>query len=145
MFRTRMESNPWVVETLFAVLRLRISRGLVERIVRRACAHSPADLAFIEARPDVIDFMTAYVSEALARSSRGPADEIRAFRRARNQSVDGLTAPVVVWHGAQDVFAPLADLLAFLGDKASEVRVKPDIGHLMALKHWEELLRDAAS
>lgn len=145
MFRTRIESNPWVVETLFAVLRLRVSRGMVERILRRSCAHSPADLAFIDARPEVIDFIAGYAGEALARTSRGPADEIRAFRRARNLSVADLRTPVVVWHGEEDVFAPLADLLAFLGDKATEVRVKPGIGHLLALKHWEELLRDAAA
>lgn len=145
MFRTRIENNPWIVETLFAVLRLRMSRGVVERIVRRSCAHSPADLAFVEARPEVLDFVAGYVGEALARSSRGPADEIRAFRRGRNQSVADLRTPVVVWHGEEDVFAPLADLLAFLGDRATEVRVKPGIGHLLALKHWEDLLRDAAA
>jgi pimeloyl-ACP methyl ester carboxylesterase/DNA-binding CsgD family transcriptional regulator len=144
-FRARIESNPWVLETLFAILRQRISPSLVTRILRRSSVHAPADRAYIEAYPRSVEFIAAYVSEALARTSRGPADEVRAFRRARNATAEGLRARLVVWHGEQDVFAPLSDLLAYLGDRATEVRVKPAIGHLLALKHWEEILRDVAA
>ncbi|UTP40210.1 LuxR C-terminal-related transcriptional regulator [Phenylobacterium sp. LH3H17] len=144
-FRARIESNPWVVETLFAVLRLRNSPAQVEKVVRRSIAHSPSDRAFVEAHPEVLPFISAYVAEALARTSRGPADEVRAFRRGQNQTISALRAPLVVWHGAEDVMAPLPDLLAFLGDTPHEVRIKPGIGHLLALKHWEEILRDAAA
>ena len=59
--------------------------------------------------------------------------------------IGALRAPLIVWHGQQDHFAPLAPLLAFLGDRASEVHVMPDIGHMMMLKHWRSLLADAAA
>ncbi|MDP3747760.1 MAG: hypothetical protein Q8Q88_12015 [Phenylobacterium sp.] len=144
-FRARIENNPWVVETLFAVLRLRVSLTQVEKVLRRSIAHSPSDQAFVEGHPEVLPFIAAYVGEALARTSRGPADEVRAFRRGQNLTVTSLRAPLVVWHGAEDVMAPLPDLLAFLGDTPRELRIKPGIGHLLALKHWEEILRDAAA
>jgi len=145
MFRAQMENNPWVLETLFSIIRMRVSRTQVERLLRRAIVHSPSDRAYIEAHPEVLDFIAAYVSEALARTSRGPADEVRAFRRGQNLTVSNLRVPLVVWHGEEDILAPLADLLAFLGDTPREVRLKPGIGHLLTLKHWEEILRSAAA
>lgn len=145
LFRARIENNPWVVETLFAILRLRVSPAQVERVLRRSIAHSPSDQAFIEAHPELMAFIAAYVGEALARTSRGPADEVRAFRRGQNLTMAELRVPLVVWHGEEDVMAPLPDLLAFLGDTPREVRLKPGIGHLLALKHWEEILREAAA
>lgn len=144
-FRARIESNPWVLDTFFAILRQRVSPGLVGRILRRSSAHSPADLAYIDDHPEAVDFVAGYIGEALARTSRGPADEVRAFRRGRNLTAEALRAPLVVWHGEEDVFSPLPDLLAYLGDKAADVRIKPGIGHLLALKHWEELLRAMAA
>lgn len=145
VFRRRIEDNPWVLETFFSILRLRLSAPMVERILRRSSLGSPADLHFLEAHPEAISFIVAYVGEALARSSRGPADEIRAFRRARNMTLADLRAPLVVWHGEQDRLAPLSHLLAFLGDKAQEVHVVPGVGHFLALKHWEDILKEAAA
>lgn len=145
VFRARMESNPWVVETLYGVLRMRLSPGLVSRLIHRAVVHSPADQAFVAAHPEMIDFMTAYVTECLARTSRGPADEIRAFRRGRNLTAADVQAPITVWHGAEDRLAPLPDLLAYLGDKPREVRVIEDVGHTLAMKHWPEMLAFAAA
>jgi hypothetical protein len=145
IFRARIESNPWVVETFYAVLRMRLSPGLVNRMVERSVVHSPADQAFLSEHPEMIDFMTAYVTECLARSSRGPADEIRAFRRGRNLTAADVQAPITVWHGAEDRLAPLPDLLAYLGDKPRDVRVIEDVGYTLALKHWRDMLTFAAT
>lgn len=145
LFRARIENNPWVIETFYAILRLRLSPQMVDRIVRGSTVNSPGDAAFFDANAHIAGYIAAYVGEALARTSRGAADEVKAFRRARNLTVADLTCPLEVWHGEEDVFAPLSDLLDYLGDKASEVRVIPGVGHLMALKHWEEVLRRAAA
>ena len=142
-FRSRIEDNPWVLETFFAVLRLRISPAMLERILRRQS--SPGDLAYLDAHPEAAVFVAAYVAEALARTSRGPADEVRAFRRGRNMDLSGLSAPLIVWHGEQDRLAPLAPMLAFVGDRAREVHVTPGIGHFLVLKHWEDILKEAAA
>jgi pimeloyl-ACP methyl ester carboxylesterase len=145
IFRARIESNPWVVETLYAVLRMRLSPALVNRMVERAVVHSPSDQAFLVEHPEMISFMTDYVTECLARSSRGPADEIRAFRRGRNLTAADVHAPITVWHGAEDRLAPLPDLLAYLGDKPRDVRVIEDVGYTLALKHWRDMLTFAAA
>ncbi len=145
LFRSRFETNPWVIETFYAILRLRMSSQLVDRIVRSSTVNSPGDAAYFGQNPHVAKYIAAYVGEALARTSRGAADEMKAFRRAQNLTVADLTCPLDVWHGDQDVFAPLSDLLDYLGDKPREVRVIPGIGHLMALKHWDEVLRRAAA
>ena len=145
LFRTRMESNPWVIETFYAILRLRMSTQLVDRIVRGSTVNSPGDAAYFGENAHIANYIATYVGEALARTSRGAADEMKAFRRAQNLTVADLACPLEVWHGDQDVFAPLADLLDYLGDKPREVRVIPGIGHLMALKHWDEVLRRAAA
>ena len=134
-----------MLETFFAILRQRVSHSLVTRMLRRSSVHSPADLAYIDDHPENVAFISAYIGEALARTSKGPADEIRAFSRGRNLTAEALRARLVVWHGEEDVFSPLPDLLAYLGDRVTEVRIKPGIGHLLALKHWEEILRDAAA
>lgn len=143
-FRTRIQTNPWVVAAFYAILRQRLSPGLVERLIRRSVAHSPGDQAWFEAHPECVGYVCGYVAECLSLSARGPVDEIKAFRQAGNLTPAGLTAPVIVWHGEEDAFAPLPDLLAYLGNKAGEVRVIPGIGHLMALKHWDEILERMA-
>ncbi|WP_310539827.1 alpha/beta hydrolase [Phenylobacterium sp.] len=145
LFRSRIENNPWVIETFYAILRLRLSAQLVDRIVRGSTAHSPGDAAYFAQNAHIATYIATYVGEALARTSRGAADEVKAFRRARNLTVAELSCPLEVWHGEEDVFAPLADLLDYLGDKPREVRVIPGIGHLMALKHWDEVLRRSAA
>lgn len=142
-FRRRIEDNPWVLETFFAVLRLRISPALLERVLRRQS--STGDLAYLDAHPEAAVYVAAYVAEALARTSRGPADEVRAFRRARNMDLSGLSAPLVIWHGEQDRLAPLTPMLAFAGERAAEVHVVPGIGHFLALKHWDDILKEAAA
>lgn len=143
-FRERIQNSPWVIETFFTLIRLQLSVALAERVVRRTAAHSPGDQAFLQAHPEVAEYVCAYAREGLARGGRGPADELRAFRRARNMTAAELTTPLIIWHGEEDVLAPLPDLLAFLGDKAIEVWQAPGIGHLLTMKHWPAVLRKMA-
>jgi pimeloyl-ACP methyl ester carboxylesterase/DNA-binding CsgD family transcriptional regulator len=144
-FRARLESNPWVLDTFYAILRLRLSPALVARMVGAGSGVSPGDRAYLQANPWVVEFVSAYVTECLARTSRGAADEVKAFRRAGNLTVAELTCPLIVWHGEEDQFAPLPDLLDYLGDKPREVRIFPGVGHMLALRHWDDMLRQAAA
>lgn len=143
-FRAALLANPWVVEVVGRLLKARLSPAMVERMLLRASAFSDGDRAFFAADPSAAVYVHDYVSECLAHGARGPAMEIGAFRRGQNQTLDGLTAPVIVWHGEEDAFSPLPDLLDFLGDRATEVRIVPGIGHAMALKHWPEIMARAA-
>ena len=141
LFRERIQDSPWVVETFYSIVRLQLSRALVERVVRRTAGFSDGDRAYFEDHPDVADYITDYVAECLAVTTRGPADELRAFRRGRNLTAADLNVPLIVWHGEEDQLAPLSDLLGYLGDKPTEVWKAPGIGHFLAMKHWEPLLK----
>ena len=142
--RARLEANPWIVEAIFTVLRLRRSHALT-RNMARAGAISPGDRAFIETRPEAVDYMCALVGEALARSIRGPCDELKAYRRARHAPPYTPDRPVIIWHGAEDGMTSLPELLGYLGPGAGEVRQMEGIGHYMSQKHWPEILQRLAA
>lgn len=144
LFRIRIEDHPWVTETLYAILRLRLSPALVTRFMRSSIKHSPGDQAWLAENPEAVHYVAAYVGEALEHTPRGAADEIAAFRRARNMTLAGLIAPLRIWHGEEDQFAPLKVLTDFVGDRPVEVRVLPGVGHLLALRYWREVLEDLA-
>ncbi|WP_309606395.1 LuxR C-terminal-related transcriptional regulator [Phenylobacterium sp.] len=142
--RARMEANPWVVDAVYAVLRLRRSHAQTRESVRRGASYAPGDRAYVEAHPAVVDFIWAYMGEAMARSSRGPADELKAFQRHRGKPAPDLRSPVIVWQGAEDTLTSLPDVLEHLGSHAAEVRVFEGVGHMLALKHWREIMARVA-
>lgn len=144
LFRTRIESHPWVIDTLYSIFRLRLASGLVPRFIRSSIAKSPGDQAYIAAHPEGIDYVASYVREALAETTQGPSDEIKTFRRAQNMTLDGLTARLRIWHGEEDEFAPLPALKEFVGDRADEIRLFPGTGHMLALREWRTVLDDLA-
>ncbi len=143
-FRAQLSANPWVADSLYAIFQKRLSPTFVGRLFASAAADAPSDVAYMSANPWVATYMAAYLAESVAVSRRGAVDEIRAFSRSGNLTAEGLTCPVDVWHGEHDRFAPLSDLLDFLGDRATRVHVSPDMGHLLPLRRWDDILRHAA-
>jgi pimeloyl-ACP methyl ester carboxylesterase len=91
-----------------------------------------------------VDYIWAYLGEALARSTRGPTDELKAYRRVRETPAFRPVQPTVVWHGAEDGLTSLPALLQYLADDAAEVRLIEGVGHMMVLKHWREILERVA-
>lgn len=142
--RAQLESHPWVMETLFSVLRLRLSRRLVMTFMRRSSEGAPADLEFLEAHPETAAYVEAYFREALGLTARGAADEIRTVARSRNMTLEGLRARLHVWHGEDDAFAPVDDVLRFAGDRVDELRLFPKTGHLLPLREWPALMHHLA-
>jgi uncharacterized protein YjeT (DUF2065 family) len=49
------------------------------------------------------------------------------------------------WEQLIEALAPLSDLLDYLGDKPREVRIFPGVGHMLAPRHWDDMLRQAAA
>ena len=143
-FRSRLERNTWVVDTFYAILRLRLSPAMLEKMIRSGANLSPPDRAFLDRTPEAISYVSAYVTECLARTSRGPTDEIKAFRRAGNQTVTDVSCPITVWHGEHDQLAPLSELLDYLGSKPVDVTVFSGAGHLLAFEKWSDLLHAIA-
>jgi pimeloyl-ACP methyl ester carboxylesterase/DNA-binding CsgD family transcriptional regulator len=139
LFRRRILRNAWVADMLFAMMRLQLSPRQVERFVR-AAASAPSDAAYLKSHPGVLEFIVDYVSESLAVTSRGIADEVKFAARTPQLDLAGLTAPISVWHGADDPMTSVADVQAWLGGRIADVRVFADTGHFLPHKHWPEVI-----
>lgn len=140
LFRRRILRNAWLAEALFAVFRLRLNHRTLERFVR-AAASAPSDGAYLDGNPEVLDFIGDYISESLAVTSRGIADEIRCAARAPRLNLTGLAAPITVWHGQDDPMVTAEQVSAWLGgNQPQTLRVFPDTGHFLPHRHWPEVL-----
>lgn len=144
LFRRRILRNAWLAEMIFAMMRLRLTRRQLEKFVRSA-ASAPGDAAYLQAHPGVLEYIVDYISESLALTSRGIADEIKCSARNPTLDLSRLTAPITVWHGEEDPMATTQDVTAWLGDQAQAVRTFPGVGHFLPHKHWPEVLAWLAS
>lgn len=139
LFRRRLLRNSWLADLMFALLRRQLGRGQVERFVRTA-ASAPTDAAYLADHPGVVGYICEYIAESLAVTSRGIADEVKCAARNPVLDLAGLTAPVSVWHGADDPMASADQIVAWMGGRVAETRVFPDVGHFMPLRQWPEIL-----
>ncbi len=139
LFRRRLLRNSWLADAMFALLRRQLSPRQVERFVRTA-ASAPSDAAYLADHPGVVGYICEYIAESLAVTSRGIADEVKCAARNPVLDLKGLTAPVSVWHGADDPMANAEQIVAWLGGRVAETRVFPNVGHFMPLRQWPEIL-----
>jgi len=139
LFRRRLLRNSWLADLMFALLRRQLSPRQVERFVRTA-ASAPSDAAYLADHPGVVGYICEYIVESLAVTSRGIADEVKCAARNPTLDLSGLTAPVSVWHGADDPMASAEGIVAWMGGRVTETRVFPDVGHFMPLRQWPEIL-----
>ena len=139
LFRRRLLRNSWLSDLMFALLRRQLSRGQVERFVRTA-ASAPSDAAYLADHPGVVGYICEYIAESLALTSRGIADEVKCAARNSTLDLAGLTAPISVWHGADDPMATATQVVEWLGGRVAETRQFPDVGHFMPLRQWPEIL-----
>jgi pimeloyl-ACP methyl ester carboxylesterase len=138
-FRNRVARNLWVLDSLMAVMRLRLTRPLLERIAR-ASATSPGDAAYMQTQPALIDTLFEALREAWALRSSGAADELRCLTLEAEYDPRAITAPVEIWHGAEDTYAPPQAVAAYYGVPPERLRIVAGIGSYLVLKHWGEVL-----
>ncbi|MGX1368883.1 pimeloyl-ACP methyl ester carboxylesterase [Streptomyces canus] len=74
-------------------------------------------------------------AEGLRRSADGWVDDVMAFSTGWGFDLTDITAPVVLWHGAEDIFAPV-EHTRWLGRNipGALVEVEPDAAHFGALR-----------
>ena len=138
-FRRRILRNAWLADLLFAMMRRQINPRQVERFVR-AAASAPSDAAYLAAHPGVVEFIIDYLSESLAVTSKGIADEVKLAARTPRLELRGMTAPITIWHGADDPMTSLDDVRAWLIGRISHERLFNGTGHFLPHKHWPETL-----
>lgn len=141
-YRHELMASPWFTETMLSLYTRLYSRDFLAGSLRRSTAGAPKDRAFVDATPQILDYLVARGFECFARGAKGPAADLACFRTA---PAGPIQAPpgTVVWHGEADASAPLGHLLEGLsGDY--ELRTFPDYGHLLAIQIWPEILRRMA-
>jgi len=139
LFRRRILKNAWMSDLLFSLLRVQLNPRQIEKFVRSA-ASAPGDLAYLRAHPGVLEFIVDYITESLAVSSRGIADEVKCAARNPRLDLAGLTAPITLWHGAEDPMSSAAEVSTWIGGREQETRIVPDVGHFLPHKHWPEVM-----
>lgn len=139
LLRRRLVRTAWLAEPLYALLRRRLSRRQVEQMVQTA-ASSSSDKAYLRSHPGVVDFIHDYMRESLSRSSRGVAREMGLLARTERLDLSGLTAPIHVWHGADDPVGSAEDFVAWMGRPCAEIRAFPGAGHFLPHKLWPEVM-----
>lgn len=139
LFWRRISRNAWLSDMMFETLRLTLHRRQFDRF-SKAAASAPADAAYLQANPEIVDFMFEYTRESLAVTARGASDAIRCAARPTNRDLAGLAAPIILWHGAEDSMTTVEEMRDWLGAHLTEVRVVPDIGRFLAYSHWAEVM-----
>lgn len=139
-FRARLVRNTWATQTVLRLLRSRNSPEAAARMLQRAAEHSAGDAEFLAGHQDVPAFISRCVAEALSQDAAGPAAEAAAALSADHTLLSRVSAPLTLFHGAEDGLAPLGALQRYLGEHPYELREIAGIGQFMALKHWDEIV-----
>ena len=144
LFWRRISKSAWLSDMVFEMLRHRLNRAQFERFAR-AAGSAPGDAAYLQAHPELIDFMVEYTREALAVSARGASEAIRCAARPAALELSGLSAPVTLWHGADDAMTTPDEVRAWLGAHLRDVRIVPGIGRFLGYSHWTEIMQWVAA
>ncbi|MFF7949250.1 alpha/beta fold hydrolase [Streptomyces griseorubiginosus] len=80
-------------------------------------------------------------AEGLRTSADGWVDDVMAFSTGWGFDLSGITGPVVLWHGAEDIFAPV-EHTRWLGRNipGALVEVEPDAAHFGALRVMSRII-----
>jgi len=68
------------------------------------------------------------------------AREMGLLARTERLDLSGLTAPIHVWHGADDPVGSAEDFVAWMGQPCAEIRAFPGTGHFLPHKLWPEVM-----
>jgi len=80
--------------------------------------------------------------QGFAHAGQGVYFDSRAICQPLTFALSAVQAATTLWHGAADTIWP-ADSLGYLTARISQaqVRLLPDEGHMLYLRHWEAILR----
>ncbi len=136
---------PWLNRTTFLWLSRQWARhpdrtiGWFIRLMR------PAEAA-VTGQPAWRALLRDAAVAGFANHGRGVYDDAQAWCRPPGFRIEGVRAPVRLWHGAADgVWAPdnLPYLAARLG--GAPVRLLPGQGHMLYLENWAAILAEMAA
>jgi pimeloyl-ACP methyl ester carboxylesterase len=104
-------------------------------------ALSDSDRAILINDPIIRAMLVEDIGEAFRNNSTPFAEDIILVARSWGFRLRDIRVPVDVWHGEQDIFAPVqmgCDIVeAIFGSRA---HIFPGEGHAIIFKHWQNIL-----
>ena len=135
-FYSSMRRMPWYADAVLALLRAKLSRGFVKEMLLRSFERSPADHKLMTDDPTLVDFMVLQSLEALELTHAGVTQEAELLYSSEPVNLEGLIAPLVVWHGAADGFVSAKEVeRRFSNLPVEELRIIEGEGHVFSLEH----------
>ena len=139
--RKRLVEQPWVLKTVFNILRSRSSPQMNTRTLKRIYGRCPPDLEAIENNPLVLEYLLSSTLESMTVDSGGVAGDLACFAYAAEFDHNALRMPITVWHGKEDVVAAPEAIPEFLGDIPHDYRLFESAGALLMLTHWPDVIK----
>lgn len=141
-FFNNLRRYPWLLDSTLYILRAKMSRAFIRPLVLKFFEQSPVDVELIRATPSLHDAMIRATMETVAHTYAGLLRESQLYLDGISLDLEGLTAPVLVWHGEADGVVPLDELrrrLKEVGIEPAEMRVFPGNGHCFINKHYADI------
>ncbi len=141
-----LRRHPWLLKSSVAILRAKVSRGVMRQLALHFFEKSPVDYAVMQTNADVMENSVDAAIESFWVTYEGLFRESQLYLDGIELDPDGLTAPVEVWQGSEDSINPVDQTracLAFHGITPVAHHVLEGEGHLFMVTYYRELLEAA--
>jgi pimeloyl-ACP methyl ester carboxylesterase len=134
---------PWVLWQGIVWYLYRMGHEHPEYLFNRAAGDRPEADAKIFSDPEIFKLCCLGQSEGLRPGTRGFAWETRILVRPWSFPLEQVKVPVHIWHGTEDVDAPVGMGRALAAAiPGSKLTVLQGEAHNLIFPHWEEILTD---
>jgi pimeloyl-ACP methyl ester carboxylesterase len=138
--------TPWPVWRLLVWFLYRKGYKDPASLFNRAAGDRPAADTAVLNEPGVLELNYASQSEGLRQGTRGFALEARLLVTPWGFRLEQINPPVQLWHGTEDVDAPVAMAKAVAARLPnSHLTICQGEGHMLLFPHWEEILSQLPS
>ena len=133
--------TPWPLWRLLVWYLYRMGHDNPAYLFERAAGDRPQADTDVLKGPGVLELNYASQSEGLRQGTRGFALESRLLVLPWGFRLEEICVPVHIWHGSEDVDAPLAMGQAVAARvPGSQLTICTGEGHMLLFPHWEEIL-----
>lgn len=112
-----------------------VARGAPDLLLDQLFVSAAGEDAGLARSAEFRRILTAAMTQSLGQGAKGYRRDLRAYVRTPHDRLAGLSAPMTLWHGSADSWAPLAmsQALAAQQPERRQVRVLPGLSHYSTL------------
>ncbi len=142
VFGRLSRGSSWIFTIIFSMLGAAAAYLSPQVFIRSLSSSlSAADKALLQ-DPELASFFAEDIQEAFRQGARGPAEDALLLYRDWGFAVEDVSAPVEIFHGTEDQFAPAA-FGRYLDKKLpnSTLHLFPGKGHLYFMMQFERVFK----